>query len=75
MSKTVLFKTIQFGISTQFSSISAIDRTLSDATTPGQSGPGKMTMKGYSAFPKAPVLLDVSPECIVSNPDHLLGEF
>ena len=34
--KTVLFQTIQFSISP----IWAIDRTLSDTTTPGQSGPG-----------------------------------
>ena len=37
--KTVLFQTIQFSISTQFSSIWSINRTLSGATTPGQSGP------------------------------------
>ena len=40
MSKTFLFKTIQFSISTQFSSIWHIDGTLSGPTTPGQSGPG-----------------------------------
>ena len=40
MPKTVLFQTIQFSISTQFSSIWPIDRTLSGATTPGQSEPG-----------------------------------
>ena len=40
MSKAVLFQTIQFSISTQFSSIWLIDWTLSGATTPGQSGPG-----------------------------------
>ena len=38
--KTVLFQTIQFSISTPFSSILPIDRTLSGATTPSQSGPG-----------------------------------
>ena len=37
MSKTVLFQTFQFSISTQLSSIWPIDRTQSDATTPGQS--------------------------------------
>ena len=36
--QTVLFQTIQFSISTLFSSIWLIDRTLSGATTPGQSG-------------------------------------
>ena len=38
--KTVLFQTIQFSISTQFSFIWHIDRTLSGAKTQGQSGPG-----------------------------------
>ena len=32
--KTVIFQTIQFSISTQFSSIWPIDRILSGATTP-----------------------------------------
>ena len=40
MSKAVLFRVIQFSISTQFSSIWPIVRTLSGATTPGESGPG-----------------------------------
>ena len=35
--KTVLFQTIQFSIGMQFSSIWPIDRTLSGATTLGQS--------------------------------------
>ena len=38
--QSVLFQTIQFSISTQFSYIRPIDRALSGATTPGQSGPG-----------------------------------
>ena len=38
MSKTVLFQTIRFSISTLLSSIWPIDRTLSGATTLGQSG-------------------------------------
>ena len=45
MSKTVLFQTIQFSISTQFSSVLAIDRTLLGAITPGQSGPGSNNNK------------------------------
>ena len=40
MWKTVPFQTIQFSISTQFSSIWPTDRTLSGATTPDQSEPG-----------------------------------
>ena len=39
MSKTVLFQAIQFSISMQFSAIWLIDRSLSGAITPGQSGP------------------------------------
>ena len=38
--KTVLLQTIQFSLSTQFSSIWPIDRTLSGATTQNQSEPG-----------------------------------
>ena len=38
MSKTFPFQAIQFSISTQFSFIRHIDRTLSGATTSGQSG-------------------------------------
>ena len=38
-SQTVLFQTIQFRISMQFSSIQPIDRALSGATSPDQSGP------------------------------------
>ena len=51
VSKTILFQPIQFIISTQISSIWPIDRTLSNATTPGQN------ILGNSAFPKAPALL------------------
>ena len=39
--KSFLFQTIQFTVSMQFMPIWPIDRTLLDATTPGQSGPGK----------------------------------
>ena len=40
-------------------SISPIDRTLSGATTPGQKmDQGAMAMKEYSAFPKAPALME-----------------
>ena len=58
MSKTVKFQTIQFNISTLFSSIWTIDRTLLGATTPGQSGPGNDGNKVYSAFPKVPALVE-----------------
>ena len=52
---TVLFQTIKFSISTQFSSIWPIDRTISDATSPDL---GAMAMNEYSVFPKAPSLLE-----------------
>ena len=52
MSKIVLFQTILFSISTQFSSIWPIDRTLSGATTPGQSGPGSDGNEGVLCIPQ-----------------------
>ena len=58
MLKTVLFQTIKFNISTQFSSILPIDRTLSGATTLSHSGCRSNGNEGYSAFPKAPALLN-----------------
>ena len=54
----VLFQTIQFSISTQFNSIWSKDRTLSDVTTPDQSGPGSYGNKRISASPKALALLE-----------------
>ena len=56
--KTVLFQTIQFSISTHFSSIWSIYRTLSCATTPDRVDLRAMAIKGYSAFPKVPALLE-----------------
>ena len=38
--------------------------TLTGAATPGQSGPGSDGSGGYSAFPKAPALLE---------PHHQIG--
>ena len=49
--KTVLL--IQFRINTQFSSIWPIDRTLSGATTPGQSKPGTDGNEGVLRIPKS----------------------
>ena len=51
----MLFQTIQFSISTVFSSIWPIDRTLSVAARVNL---WAIAMKGYSAFPKAPALLE-----------------
>ena len=49
--KIVLFQIIPFSIITQFSSIWFIDRTLSGATTPGQSGPGSKGNEEVLHFP------------------------
>ena len=50
MSKTVLFQTIQFSVSTQFSSI--FGSTLSGTTTPGKSGPGSDGNEGVLRIPQ-----------------------
>ena len=49
--QTVLFQTVQFSISTQFSPIRPIDRTLSGAITPAQSGPGSDGNEGVLHIP------------------------
>ena len=46
-----------------------VDRTLLGATIPGQSN-GAMAMKVYSAFPRAPALLET--HCLVSYPGNSL---
>ena len=51
--KTVLFQANQFNISTLFSSIWPIDRTLSGATTLGQSGPGSDGNEGVLRIPQS----------------------
>ena len=53
MSKTVLFQAIQFSINTHFSSIWLLTRTLSGATTPGQSRPGSDRNKGVLSIPQS----------------------
>ena len=53
MSKTVLFQIIQFSISMQFCSIWHIDRTLSGAITPGQSGPGSNVIERVLHIPRS----------------------
>ena len=59
--QAALFLTIRFSISYLFAhSLNVkqffwpIDMTLSDDTTPGQSGLGPIAIKGYSTFPKIP---------------------
>ena len=67
MSKTVLFQTIHFSLSTQFSSIWSIDNTLSAATTPSQSGPGSDGNKGVLCIPQGSSITGTSPsDCLES---------
>ena len=61
MSKTVLFQTIQFSIITLFTSIWPIDRTLSDATSPGQSEPGSNGNEGLIRISQSSSITEVSP--------------
>ena len=56
------------------SSISLVDRTLSDATTPGQSGPGSDGNEVVLRIPQSSSITGASPsDCLVSYPGHLLG--
>ena len=72
---TVLFQTIQFSISTQFSSIWSIDRTLSGATTLGQIGPGSNGNDGALRIPQSSSITETSPSyCLVSYLGYLLEE-
>ena len=71
---TVLFQTIQFSISTQFSSIWPIDTTLSGVTTPSQSGPVSDGHKGVLHIPQSSNITGASPsDCLVSYTGHSLG--
>ena len=65
--KTVLFQTIQFSRSTQFSTIWSIDWILSGATTPGQSGPGSDGNEGVLLISQSSSITGTSPsDCFVS---------
>ena len=75
MSKTVLFIAIQFSISTQFSSIRPIDRTISDTTNPNQRGPGSDGNEGILRIPQSSSITGTSPlNCLVPYQGHSLGE-
>ena len=51
-----------------------IDRTLSDATTPGQSGPGSDGNEGVLHIPQSSNIAGTSPsDCLVSLSGHSLG--
>ena len=72
--KTVLFQVIQFSISTQFSSIWPIDRTLSGAATAGQSGAGSKGNEEVFHIPHSNSITGTSSsDYLVSYPGHLLG--
>ena len=54
-------------------SIWPIDKTLSGATTPGQSGPGSDGNKGVHCIPQSSSITEASPsDCLVSYPGYLL---
>ena len=73
--KTVLFRTIQLSTSTQFSSIWPIDKTLSDATTPGHSGLGSDDIEGVLRIPQSSSITGISQsDCLVSYQGYSLGE-
>ena len=74
MPNLVLFQTIQFSISVQFSCIWPIDRSLSGATILGQSGPGSDGNEGVLHIPQGFSITGVSPlDCLGSYPGHLLA--
>ena len=55
----------------QFSSIQTIDRALSDATIPGQSGPVNNGIEGVHHIPQSPSIAGTSPlDCLVSYAGH-----
>ena len=60
---------------TQFSSLWAIGKTLSGASTQGQSGPGRDSNKWMLGIPQSSSITEASPlECLMSYPRHSLGE-
>ena len=71
----MLISTSQFCVITQFSSVSPIDRTLSPATTPGQSEPGSYSNEGILCIPQRSSITGASPSaCLVSYTRNSLGE-
>ena len=58
--KTVLFQTIQFIVSTQFSSIWPTHGTLSDATASGYSRPASDGNEEVLRIPQSPSITEVS---------------
>ena len=57
----------------RFSSIQPVDRALSSATTPGQSGPGSDGNEGVLCIPQSSSIAGTSPsDCLVSYQGHSL---
>ena len=72
--KNSLCQTIQFSISTPFTSIWLIDRSLSGTTTPGHSRPESDGNNGALLIPKSSCLTGTSSsDCLVSYPGNLLA--
>ena len=68
MQKTILFQSIQFSISAQFSSCKLIDRSLSGATTPGLGGPESDDIEGVLCISQSSSITEASPsDCFASN--------
>ena len=62
---------IQFSISIQFSSIWPIDRTLSSASTVGQSRHGIDGNKEVFHIPQSSNITRATPsDCLISYPEH-----
>ena len=57
--KKILFQTVQFSISTLFSSIGQIELNIDRILSRARVDLGAMSIKEYSAFLKAPALLDL----------------
>ena len=70
---TILFQTIQFSISKQFTSIRPIDKTLSGATTPGQSGSGSDGNEGVlHVSQSSSITRNLPSDRLVLYPGHSL---
>ena len=73
--KKVLFQGIQLSRSTVYFFL-PIDRTLLDATTLSQNGPGSHDNKEVLCIPQSSSITGTSPsDCLMSYPGHTLGEF
>ena len=75
MSETFQFQTIQFNISTLFSSICPIDRTLIGALTSDQNRPRSDDNKVVLHIPQSSSITEASlSDCLVSYQRYSLGE-